>query len=133
MKLGSLCTLVSISDETGSLYMFDRMAECMLNCKLVPKCVHLLLSRYVQYYTDLLRQPDLLPRRLQLRKVVVTGVPMSDLSDLVIGVWVRPPGAGWKTELLCLAAARPAARHLQGVTCCPDVFQAPSSYIILSL
>lgn len=92
--------------------------------------MHLLLSRYVQYYADLLRQPDLLPRRLQLRKVVVTGVPMSDIRDLVIGVWVRPPGAGWKTELLCLAAAKPAARHLQGVTCCPDMLQAWTTFYL---
>ena len=103
--------------------------DCILRCKLVLKSMHLLPSRYVQYYTDLLQQPDLLPRRLQLRKVVVTGVPMSDIRDLVIGVWVRPPGAGWKTKLLCLAAAKPTARHLQGMgmTCCPHILQAPSS------
>lgn len=71
--------------------------------------------RYVQYYADSLRQPDLLPRRLQLRRVVVTGAPMSDLRDLVIGIWVRPPGASWETELLCLAATRPEARHLKGI------------------
>ena len=78
--------------------------------------------RYVQYYADLLRQPDLQPRRLQLRRVVVTGAPMSDMRDLVVGIWVRPPGADWETKLLCLAAARPQARHHKGVTVCPDIF-----------
>lgn len=70
--------------------------------------------RYVQYYADLLQQPDLTPRRLQLQRVRVTGIPMSDLRDLVIGVWVRPPGAGWKTELLCLAAVKPGTQYLDG-------------------
>ena len=86
----------------------------------------MLLCRYVQYYADLLHQPDVLPRRLQLRRVVVSGVPMGDIRDLVIGVWVRPSGAGWKTDLLCLAAARPEARHLQGVIFCLESFQATS-------
>ena len=75
--------------------------------------------RYVQYYADWLRQPDLVPRRLQLLRVTVTGIPLSDLRDLVVGVWVRPPGAGWKTELLCLAAVKPEARYLEGVNIRP--------------
>ena len=83
--------------------------------------MYLLHCRYVQYYADLLRQPDLLPRRLQLRRVTVTGAPMSDLRDLVIGVWVRPPSAGWETDLLCLAATRPEARHLKGLTVYPNI------------
>lgn len=88
--------------------------------------MHLPLCRYVQYYADLLQQPDMLPKRLQLRRVVLTGVPMSDIRDLVIGVWVRPPGAGWETQLLCLAASKPDAQHLKGVTVCWDVLQAYS-------
>lgn len=87
------------------------------------------MCRYVQYYADLLQQPDLTPRRLQLQRVRVTGIPMSDLRDLVIGVWVRPPGAGWKTELLCLAAVKPGTQYLDGVNLCPasnqHVDQAP--------
>lgn len=95
-------------------------SECILEKQVSPHVpIH---CRYVQYYADSLRQPDLLPRRLQLRRVVVTGAPMSDLRDLVIGIWVRPPGASWETELLCLAATRPEARHLKGATVCPDIF-----------
>lgn len=71
--------------------------------------------RYVQYYADLLQQPGLQPKRLQLQRVTVKGVPLSDIKDLVVGIWVRPPGVGWKTELLCLAAARPEAMHLEGI------------------
>lgn len=75
--------------------------------------------RYVQYYADWLQQPNLLPRRLQLQRVTVTGIPLSDLRNLVVGVWVRPPGAGWKTELVCLAAVKPEAQYLAGVSLLP--------------
>lgn len=75
--------------------------------------------RYVQYFADTLLQPGLQPRKLQLQRVAVTGIPLSDIKDLVVGVWVRPPGAGWKTELLCLAATRPEAMHLEGLHLCP--------------
>ena len=85
--------------------------------------MYLLHCRYVQYYADSLRQPDLLPRRLQLRRVVVTGAPMSDMRNLVVGIWVRPPGAGWQTQLLCLAATRPEAQHLKGRTVCSNSFR----------
>ncbi|KAL3150728.1 hypothetical protein ABBQ32_000513 [Trebouxia sp. C0010 RCD-2024] len=74
--------------------------------------------RYVQYYADWLQQPNLLPRRLQLQRVTVTGIPLSDLRNLVVGVWVRPPGAGWKTELVCLAAVKPEAQYLAGIEPC---------------
>ena len=71
--------------------------------------------RYVQYYADLLQQPDLQPKQLQLQRLTVNGIPMSAIRVVVVGVWVRPPGAGWKTELLCLAATRPEAMHLEGL------------------
>lgn len=83
--------------------------------------------RYVQYYADLLQQPGLQPKRLQLQRVTVKGVPLSDIKDLVVGIWVRPPGVGWKTELLCLAAARPEAMHLEGTPRRLDMSVIPAS------
>ncbi len=66
----------------------------------------LLACRYVQYYADLRKEGPVVPKRLQLRRVTVTGLPPEDTKDLIVGVWSRPPGAGWKSHLMCLAAAR---------------------------
>ncbi len=67
---------------------------------------NLLACRYVQYYADLRKEGPVVPKRLQLRRVTVTGLPPGDTKDLIVGVWSRPPGAGWKSHLMCLAAAR---------------------------
>lgn len=78
----------------------------------------LLACRYVQYYADLRKEGPVVPKRLQLRRVTVTGLPPSDTNDLIVGVWSRPPGAGWKSHLMCLAAARPQSMLSNGHCIC---------------
>ncbi|KAL0033939.1 hypothetical protein WJX77_011740 [Trebouxia sp. C0004] len=70
--------------------------------------------RYVQYYADLRKEGPQVPKRLQLRRMTVTGLPPGDTKDLIVGVWSRPPGAGWKSHLMCLAAARPQSMLSHG-------------------
>ena len=65
-----------------------------------------LACRYVHYYAAQLRQGPSVPKKVQLRRVTVTGLPSEETKDLVMGVWSRPPGAGWQSQLVCLAAAR---------------------------
>ena len=77
----------------------------------------LTLCRYVQYYADFLQQPDLAAKEMHLQKVVVSGLPADELKDLVLGVWSRPLGAGWKTELLCLASVQSHGSPVQGRPC----------------
>jgi hypothetical protein len=78
----------------------------------------LLACRYVQYYADLRKEGPVVPKRLQLRRVTVTGLPPGDTKDLIVGVWSRPPGAGWKSHLMCLAAARPQSMLSNGQCIC---------------
>ncbi len=84
---------------------------------------NLLACRYVQYYADLQKEGPVLPKRLQLRRVTVTGLPPGDTKDLIVGVWSRPPGAGWKSHLMCLAAARPQSM-LSNAQCICDCMTA---------
>ena len=75
------------------------------------------VCRYVQYYADMLGQQSFQPKKLQLWRVTVRGLPANEIKDLVLGVWSRPPGAGWKTNLLCLAVANSHAGLLEGQSC----------------
>ena len=78
----------------------------------------LLACRYVQYYADLRKEGPVVPKRLQLRRVTVTDLLPGDTKDLIVGVWSRPPGAGWKSHLMCLAAARPQSMLSSGQCIC---------------
>ncbi len=80
--------------------------------------IDLLACRYVQYYADLQKEGPVVPKRLQLRRVTVTGLLPGDTKDLIVGVWSRPPGAGWKSHLMCLAAARPQSMLSNGQCIC---------------
>lgn len=73
------------------------------------------VCRYVHYYADVVHHG--LPRvqQLQLRRVTVSGLSENALDDLVVTVKLRPPGAGWDTELVCLAAMKPQEHFLNGM------------------
>lgn len=72
--------------------------------------------RYVQYYTDVVHHGPTATKQLRLRRVTVSGLTHDSLEGLVVTVKLRPPGAGWDTDLVCLAAMQPQQVFLEGAT-----------------
>lgn len=70
--------------------------------------------RYVHYYANVVQHGQPKIKQLQLRQIVLAGLSGHALSDLIVIVKMRPPGAGWKTELVCLAASKPQETFLDG-------------------
>lgn len=93
-------------------------ADLRHNLRHMKSPANLLARRYVQYYADLRKGGPAVPKQLQLRRVIVTGLPPGDTKNLIVGVWSRPPGAGWKSHLMCLAAARSQAMLSNGQYIC---------------
>lgn len=69
--------------------------------------------RYVRYYADTVHHGQPKVKLLQLRRVVVVGLSDDDLNDIIVTVKLRP-GAGWDTDLVCLAAVKPHKHLMDG-------------------
>ena len=72
------------------------------------------LCRYVRYYADTVQHGPPKGKLLQLRRVAVSGLSDDDLNDIVVTVKLRPPGAGWDTDLVCLAAVKHHKHFVDG-------------------
>ena len=105
---------VAVSLQQPCIHIFPLMHIIIWAPNRYCTNLYSILCRYVQYYADILQQPDLAAKKMHLQKVIVSGLPADELKDLVLGVWSRPLGAGWKTELLCLASVQSHGSPVQG-------------------